>query len=173
MGDTAATVTDAGPLTGHVIHTGPDGVLHGMGAADVTEIARAAVASGHVVLHFHGGLVPAEKGQAVAEKLLPVYREPGAYPVFFVWRSGLGEIVRGNLREIADERVFKALVKAILKFVVGHVAGEKVASRGDLAPPGDVEVTVELAQRGEGHEPYAGLEVPRDVPDRSEEHTSE
>jgi hypothetical protein len=51
-----------------------------------------------LVVHFHGGNVAKAEGVSIAERLLPVYREAGAYPVFFVWHSGIGEIIN-DLRE--------------------------------------------------------------------------
>ncbi len=60
-----------------------------------------------LVVHFHGGLVGEKAGMAVAERLLPVYRSAGSYPVFFVWESGLLDVISHNLGEISREKIFQ------------------------------------------------------------------
>ena len=50
--------------------------------------------SGKLAVHFHGGLVGEKAGMAIANRLLPVYRSAGSYPVFFVWESGLLEMAK-------------------------------------------------------------------------------
>ncbi len=116
------------------------------------------------MLHFHGGLVSEKRGRAVAADLLPVYRDAGAYPVFFVWRSGLLEVLRGKLREIASEDAFKALTKLVLKFVIGNVLGAE-AAKGGIRVPEEHAVAKELARRQRDEEPYAEFAVPTDVAD--------
>ncbi|HRF79996.1 MAG TPA: hypothetical protein PL070_07915, partial [Flavobacteriales bacterium] len=66
-----------------------------------------------LVIHFHGGLIGYNEGIDIANKLEPVYRDGGAFPVFFVWESGLWEIVRNNLGELAREHLFKLLWKRV------------------------------------------------------------
>src|SRR5947207_326857 len=85
--DTVTGSSNAGAdaLAGHVILTGPDGVLRGTTADAVNEIVDAAAASAGVVLHFHGGLVSEQRGLATAAGLLPVPRQAGADPAVSVW----------------------------------------------------------------------------------------
>lgn len=156
--------TYPGALADHVVLTGADGILRGMTSDGVQRIADAAADSERVVFHFHGGLVSEGRGWEIAAGLLPVYRGAGAYPVFFVWRSGLLEILRGNISEIADESAFKALTKLAVKFAVGKVLGAGVA-RGGLQAPPEVEVLTELARRAGHEEPYSDLAAPDDVSD--------
>lgn len=155
---------DFGALAGHIILTEADGVLRGMTADSVNDIVNAAAANERIVLHFHGGLVSEERGRAIAADLLPVYRDAGAYPVFFLWRSGLFEILRGNLREIAGEDAFKTLTKLVLKFAVGQILGAEGA-KGGLLVPQEREVATQLARRQRDEEPYAELRVGAEVPD--------
>jgi hypothetical protein len=143
-------------LADYVVITEAHGALRGMTPDGVRRIVDAAAASERVVLHFHGGLVSEKRGRAIAAGLLPVYRAAGAYPVFFVWRSGLLEILRGHLTEIADEDAFKALTKLVVKFVVAKLLGVEDA-RGQLQIPSDHDVAVELARRQAGGEPYEDL----------------
>lgn len=87
-----------------------------------------------LVVHFHGGLVNREKGMEAAKRLLGAYWKADGYPLFFVWEAGLVEIVQNNLREIADESIFRRLLDHVLRFVLGK-AKEAVGLKG-----GDVEL---------------------------------
>src|SRR5687767_6525247 len=60
-----------------------------------------------LVVHVHGGLVSESRALAGAERLLPIYREAGAYPIFLVWESGLLETLRNNLGDIAADKLFR------------------------------------------------------------------
>src|SRR5215208_3898673 len=78
---------------------------------DLDELFRRFAADQHhdrLVVHFHGGLVNQAAGTATAERLEPLYAAVG-YPVFFVWHSGLGETISGNLGAILEERIFRRL----------------------------------------------------------------
>jgi len=61
-------------------------------------------------------LVTKAHGVATAERLAPFYEAKGILPVFFVWESGLFETIKNNAREIFDEKMFKALLKLLLKW---------------------------------------------------------
>jgi hypothetical protein len=158
------------PAPPYIIHTGKDGKLVDMGSGDVQDIVQALAASGTGVLHFHGGLVNRNKGIALAERLDPVYRQAQAEPVFFVWESGFLETVTHNLHEIETEKIFRILLKRVLKHVVGKLtadAGQKAA--GQLPYPKDPELAIELDKLEEGTEPYVDLEVPGDVDDTTDQ----
>ena len=90
------------PVTEHIVH-----VENGKMAADtpeafVRQMAKQAAASPSIVFHFHGGLVSEASGRETAGRLFPVYEDAGAFPVFYVWESGLLEILRNNIAEIAQ-----------------------------------------------------------------------
>jgi hypothetical protein len=160
---------DAARATGydarrHVVHTRADGLLASTTAEDVRAIARAAAAADRVVIHFHGGLVSSDRGFATAERLTAEYQRAGAYPVFFVWSSGLLETVTGNLREILAEDLCKQLLRWLLRFAVGKL-GQTGAQRavGEITLPYEMEVNAELRVRDEGREPYAGTAPRGDV----------
>lgn len=149
----------------HVIHTRGDGLLSaGTTQAQVAAVARAAAGADRVVIHFHGGLVSTKRGLATAERLTPVYQQAGAYPVFFVWSSGLVETVTGNLGEILAEDLCQRLLRWVLRFTVGKL-GQTGAQRavGVLTLPYEMEVNAELQRRGHGEEPYAGQRTRPDV----------
>lgn len=82
--------------------------------ADVTRLVDEALTlqpSAGLAIHFHGGLVSEKAGRAIAQRLTPVYRNAGAYPLFFVWESGLLEAVSNNLHDIGQENIFREFVK--------------------------------------------------------------
>ncbi len=85
----------------------------------VTQALASASPSG-IVIHFHGGLVSENNARAVAEKkLFPLYSERAqAYPIFFVWESGLFEAPLNNMREIAKEGLFREFVKKAAEWVL-------------------------------------------------------
>jgi hypothetical protein len=152
--------TQALPLDQHVVLTGADGALRTERAV-IDSMLDEVAAHGRGVIHFHGGLVPEARGLQTAQSLLPVYSEAGAYPVFFVWRSGLTEIATGTLlRDIADEAVFKQLLKRLLRFAVGKLTSQAGArGLGGAAVPGEAEAERELRRRDVGEEPFAEKKV--------------
>lgn len=77
---------------------------------------------GHLLLHFHGGLVNKAAGQGIAERLTPRFSQ-ASYPVFSVWESGFVEAIRNNLRELPQEDVFKNLVRKVLEYALGRLGG--------------------------------------------------
>jgi hypothetical protein len=146
-------------LEGHVISTGPDGVLVGMTPEDVTAVMNRALQSDRLVIHFHGGLVDEARGMKVAEGLLPVYADAGAYPMFFVWRAGALEIVRNNIREIAREELFDRLLRRVLGWAVGKVRGEEEGGRGGpMQRPSQQELDEQLLARRRLTDPDLGSE---------------
>jgi len=83
-----------------------------------------------IVLYFHGGLVPAQDGLKTAERIKKyVLRDTDAYPISFVWQTGLKETIEHNLLTIHKSDFFRRLLIRILK-----VAGERIGMEysGDL-----------------------------------------
>jgi hypothetical protein len=81
-----------------------------------------------LVVHFHGGNVARAEGLANAEQMLPLYREAGAYPVFFIWHSGIGEVINDlrirwsrSWHEQARDILSVGGLKRIRKLRPGHV----------------------------------------------------
>lgn len=114
----------------HYVHSrgGKIGLGVDTSAADVDAIVTRFCNDprGHLVLHFHGGLVSKASGLAIADTLMPVYSpsdSEGGYPVFFVWESGALETIRNNLLELRDESVFKHLVRKALQYTLEHLGG--------------------------------------------------
>lgn len=143
-------------MTEHIIRTGKDGVLESPSPSALDDMVRAAVRTGRIVIYFHGGLVPEAAGSATAERLETEFTRIGAYPLFFVWRSGWLEIVRNNLFEIAKEDLFERLLRRVVSWAVGK-ARVPEGGRG-AALPTEHEVREELAQRRRLEAPEEGAE---------------
>lgn len=90
---------------------------------------------GHLAIHFHGGLVSKATGLELASRLSQNYLK-AAYPVFYVWESGVWEAIRNNLGELADEPVFKQLVRKLLEYSLQRL-GAQSGARSIL--PGTVD----------------------------------
>ena len=159
-------------LTTHLIRTGADGRLKSTSAEAVRQAVDAAVAHGNVVLHFHGGLVKAASGEQIAQALLPVYTGAGSYPLFFVWRSGVLEVLSGNLREIFREELFDRIMRRVLRWTVGKVRQEELGGRAvnalSAALPDRDEMLAEVGARGatgDGAEPFGHVRPPATADD--------
>jgi hypothetical protein len=102
-------------------------------------------ATNNLCIHFHGGLVKETKAMAMAERLMPIYRQTNvAYPVFVVWESGLLETIRNNAAEILQEGFFQKLLKRALGFVAGKVL-QDIGTKGiSVTPVGNAEVQKQL-----------------------------
>jgi pimeloyl-ACP methyl ester carboxylesterase len=114
----------------HYIHS-RGGALGAQGlssAADVDAIVAqlGQAPNRHLILHFHGGLVSAKAGFELAERLLPVYSAAG-HPVFFIWESGAWETIRNNLLELADEPLFRQLLRKALEYALGRLGARSGA----------------------------------------------
>ena len=117
----------------HVLHS-RSGRIGGRADTTVQDLDRLVAAlkedsRGHLVIHFHGGLVSKAAGLEIARSLYPVYSPEaggGGYPVFFVWESSAWEAIRNNLTELADEPVFKQLLRKLTQYAlekIGAVGG--------------------------------------------------
>jgi hypothetical protein len=118
----------------HVIHLANGLLTPDTPRSSVTRMAARAVSGGHVVIHFHGGLVPLESGLKIVERLLPRYQGAGADPLFFVWESGLLETLTNNFAEIAQEALFRLLWKRIAA-IAERKLGQTTADRAAFVLP--------------------------------------
>lgn len=110
--------------------------------------------SEHLVVHFHGGLVSRPQAERAANGLKPYYENSGGYPVFFFWRSDLQTTFVRNLDQIAQEPVFKRLVKRLVQLALGKLlpsvggrAGGVLELPDDNKMPDDLESLAEYARR--------------------------
>jgi len=157
-------------LSDHCIFTGRDGELDGTTLDEMRALVAMLAAEDRIVIHLHGGLVADKAAKAKAKELIPEYLAAGAYPVFFIYRTGLVDIVRNNLHEAYQEKIFKKLLATLMKFVVGKlttVGGAKAT--GTLQTPRDLAVAIELTKAQSGEEPYQDLEPVSDLKDLTDE----
>lgn len=148
----------------YYIHSEGDGVLGETSRSDLSAMVDSwfELKNGKlekVVLQIHGGLVSKTTALENAEASLELYASNGLRPAFIVWESGFFEAIGNNLREIADERIFKIILKKVLKHAAGKVLGPAVGGRGILGttPPDDLAVAKELAGRKMEKEPFENL----------------
>jgi hypothetical protein len=90
-----------------------------------------------LVLHFHGGLVSRDYALAdIVPRLSKLYLDAGAYPLFFVWESGLKETLLNNKEELLTDPTFRELVKKVTEWALrkATTAGT-VMVRGDAGAP--------------------------------------
>ena len=100
--------------------------------ADLATLFQALPQSPHknnLVIHFHGGLVNRESGHKSGLILKESYEAAGAYPIFFIWNSGIKDTLWGNLQEISQEKIFRRLVRRVGQLVLGKM-GEEAGQRG-------------------------------------------
>lgn len=159
-----------------VIHTGRNGQLKSRAnhplegettPEQVDQIVESLRGIDQLVIHFHGGLVSAANGLALADRLAKQeqYGE-FAESLFFVWESKLespvnnvDELVVG-LARIAQEKVFQKLTSVVTKWAAGKVTtGAGTKGPGGLPElPDDISHAIEMQRADAGETPYDGLE---------------
>ncbi|CAK8718032.1 Alpha/beta hydrolase [Candidatus Electrothrix aarhusensis] len=123
----------------HVIHSKGGKIGNGADTSidDIDRLVKFFIdsGSGNLAIHVHGGLVNKSAGMATAERLHDVYATD-SFPIFYIWESGVWETIRNNLTELADEPVFKQLVRKLLKYSLDRLSG---SSGGRSILPGSVD----------------------------------
>ena len=96
-----------------------EGVLSPPGINDLREAFRLLEAQGasHLCIFFHGGLVPEDAGLKTAHDLLKTFDDGGAYPFFFIWKSGLLDAIKGILKHPVEHKAFVAAANTAVKMV--------------------------------------------------------
>ena len=137
-------------------------------AQDIAAAVEAALAhkDGHLILHFHGGLVSKQTGLDLAGKLLGTYEGAG-HSLFFVWESGFFETLRNNFAELADEPVVKQLLRKVMEHALKRLGS--VSGTRSIAP-----AAVDARQVREAVDRFWADPRPENVPYRHERpHVSE
>jgi hypothetical protein len=104
---------------------------------------------GHLVLYFHGGLVSEAQGLERANQLMPLFMDRiKAHPIFFIWESGLIEVIENNLTTISGQGLFNEVLNAVMKFALSKMKSPEESGRdiGTLRPATDAEVQAEKAE---------------------------
>lgn len=135
-----------------------DGKFSGTTSVDLANLFKEVEKSqyrDHLVVHFHGGLVPRKSAERIADTLIPEYLSGGAYPIFFFWNSGALEVLTSNLDEIAKEPVFWRLLKRLALLLAGKFAqptgtrGNKIYTESIKDVPDDSDTFLEWARKNE------------------------
>jgi hypothetical protein len=130
-----AGLSTQAPYQPLIIRTKERGVLDQTTPEAVRAIAVSIAKADRSVLHVHGGLVSSANAITAAIRLDAVYR-PTVLPVFPVWESGLLEVARNHDKDIFSEKLFKALLKLLLKWAGGKILEVPGArAPGDPLPP--------------------------------------
>lgn len=152
----------------HYIHSrggliGGDGISSPADVDNIVLDVRGRTAPRHLTIHFHGGLVSKAAGFDIAGSLLPVYvGGPQNAAVFYIWESGAWETIRNNFTELADEPVFKQLLRKVLEHSLkrlGLTDGARSIAPAQVDPD-EVRRTLErfIANPGPDTIPYKGYE---------------
>ena len=115
-----------------------------------------------LMLHAHGGLVDEHTALSYADRMEPWWLSRGVYPVYFVWESGLLDILRQYLlgrRDLADwttDLALEVLLKAPGTLAWGGMKkSARLASSADAGqgyPGGAYLFAEQLAERFLPHE---------------------
>ena len=74
-----------------------DGAFDGTSKDDLDNLFKTLAADprrDNIVLHFHGGLVDVTRAMQVAENLTLRYQGMNTYQVFFIWETGVMEVMQ-------------------------------------------------------------------------------
>ena len=107
----AVQSTSAAPPPVHALYL-RDGKYDGMTRADVAATFaafRAQTATNRLALFFHGGLVDKASGQQGAANEYEKYKDV-VFPLFFIWESGIWEVLAHHLPLIFAETIFGRIV---------------------------------------------------------------
>ena len=107
----------------HIIHLAngqlsPNSTTSREDVARIMQRATEGHSAAGLVIHFHGGLVSEKSARQIAQRLIPIYSEAGAYPLFLVWEAGLFEAIFNNLHDISQEKIFQEFVKKVAEWVI-------------------------------------------------------
>lgn len=101
-----------------------DGKYDGMTRADVAAsfaAFRAQSATGRLALFFHGGLVDKTSGQQGAANQYQAYKDI-VFPLFFIWESGIWELLAHHLPLVFAETIFGRIVDHITGVFSGKLS---------------------------------------------------
>lgn len=107
-----------------------DGVYDGMTRQDVAATFAAfqsQTATNRLALFFHGGLVDKASGQQGAANEFAAY-QACAFPLFFIWESGFGEVLAHHLPEIFAETIFGRILSHATDTLRPKVEAARAAS---------------------------------------------
>jgi hypothetical protein len=116
-----------------------------------------------LVIHFHGGLISREAGEAAATTLAPYYRSARATPMFVIWESGWLEVTRQQLSAIFKEGVFQRILRRVTQLVRGKFDKE-LGPEGGKGPADELPLPFEGTIHPEIEKGKTGQPIFDDLP---------
>ncbi len=153
----------------HYAHSEGDGRFGTTSVDDLGRALAAMDAAGRGVIHLHGGLVSCTRGLEKAERLVPAYQRSGAHPLCAIWESGFLETIVNNLPQVKDEKVFRVILRKLLKWVAGKLSNAAGTKSAQLRFPNDLEVKKLEKRLASGEEPLDALDIPANLEPLSQE----
>lgn len=130
-------------MVDHVIHMEGGRLASDTPFHVVQQIVSDAVHEENIVIHFHGGLVNETNARAMANRLLPIYQQAGAYPIFPVWEAGLFETIQNNLGDVAREKLFQLVLKRVRNIARRKFVQDEGGRSAGVVPVVDVSAEEE------------------------------
>ena len=135
----------------HYVNVGPKGTFHNRNdiqsvPGDIDAIIDHVGQQNlkKIAIHFHGGLIKESSGMKIAEKMVSVFRDADSHGVTFVWETGLLETISRNIDSIHQTRLFKKLLKLVIRHAGKRLGG--IGGRGPGATIPYTEIEAELAR---------------------------
>ena len=150
-----------------------DGIFDGTSKDDLDNLFKALAADPNresIALHFHGGLVNVASAMQTAEDLTQHFLSINAYQIFFIWETGVIDVVqqqggldiiKAQLEQVGKEDIFQQLLMRVIQFAKAKVdslnAGAVPSVDGRLALPDAADVWRELHAPKDGREPFSDV----------------
>jgi hypothetical protein len=151
-----------------------DGAFDGTSNDDLNNLFMTLAADAHrdnIVLHFHGGLVDTVRATQTAENLTQRYQGINTYQVFFIWETGITDVIQQEggvlgfietqLGQVGKEEIFQQLLMRVLQFARAKVdsanAGGLRSVDGGLDLPDEAGVWKEMHAPKDGREPFSDV----------------
>ena len=121
--DRESRTAPAPPDAFHMIKL-EDGKFHGTSPQQLVDAFNRIDADDlpDLCIFFHGGLVSESAGLKSAAKLLEAYGAARAYPFFFIWRSGLLDVIKKKMRRAGRRPAFVVAANRAVALVAGKMA---------------------------------------------------
>jgi hypothetical protein len=165
-----------------------DGIFDGTSQDDLNNLIKSLAADPYrdnIVLHFHGGLVDVAHAMQTAENLTQRYQGIATYQIFFIWETGITEVIQqeggvlgfveAQLGQVGQEEIFQQLLMRVLQFARAKIESANAARpgpvNGGLDLPDEAYVWKELHAPQDGREPFA--EVNPTLPANEQLHDEE
>ncbi|MBW3376748.1 hypothetical protein KYK31_22375 [Hymenobacter norwichensis] len=101
--------------------------------------------STRLVVHFHGGLVSKKSALEIVDSLYPVYHSAGAIPLFFVWQTGIWDVLKQDIQKIGSDDIFNQVLRRVARFVLAKRPSEMERAFN----PNPVQFTVDMMDLNE------------------------